>query len=79
MGESSLGTIGTTIERSGKLLSMASSLKGKGLLNAKTKQRGDQYVRFVVTLPKNGDPDLEKVIRDWAKSHPYDVRAKFTS
>ena len=54
-------------------------LKGKGILNAKTKQRGDQYVRFVVTLPKNIDADLEKAVRDWAKSHAYDVRGKFTS
>ncbi|MBI2255239.1 MAG: DnaJ domain-containing protein [Proteobacteria bacterium] len=54
-------------------------LKGKGLTNAKTKQRGDQYVRFVVTLPKNVDADLEKAIREWAKQHSYDVRAKFTS
>ncbi|WP_374378679.1 DnaJ C-terminal domain-containing protein [Dongia sp.] len=54
-------------------------LKGKGILNPKTKQRGDQYVRFVVTLPKNVDADLEKAVRDWAKAHPYDVRGKFTS
>ena len=54
-------------------------LKGKGLTNVKTKQRGDQYVRFVVTLPKNVDADLEKAIREWAKNHPYDVRGKFTS
>ncbi|MDY0871508.1 DnaJ C-terminal domain-containing protein [Dongia rigui] len=54
-------------------------LKGKGILNAKTKQRGDQYVRFVVTLPKNGDADLEKAIGEWAKTHAYDVRSKFTS
>jgi DnaJ-class molecular chaperone len=54
-------------------------LKGKGILNPKTKQRGDQYVRFVVTLPKDGDGELEKAIADWAKKYPYDVRAKFTS
>ena len=52
-------------------------LKGKGNLNPKSKQRGDQYVRFVVTLPKQIDGDLEKAIRDWAKAHPYEVRGKF--
>ncbi len=52
-------------------------LKGKGILNAKTKQRGDQYVRFVVTLPKQIDADLEKAVKDWAKHHAYDVRGKF--
>ena len=54
-------------------------LKGKGILNPKTKLRGDQYVRFVVTLPTNIDADLEAKVREWAKAHPYDVRAKFTS
>lgn len=52
-------------------------LKGKGILNPKTKIRGDQYVRFVVTLPGHVDPDLERAVRDWAKAHPYDVRGKF--
>lgn len=53
-------------------------LKGKGILNPKTKQRGDQYVRFVVTLPAKSDPALEALVKDWAKSHSYDVRKKFT-
>ncbi|WP_374371499.1 DnaJ C-terminal domain-containing protein [Dongia sp.] len=52
-------------------------LKGKGILNPKTKNRGDQYVRFVVTLPPKSDPDLEAAIKTWAKSHDYDVRKKF--
>lgn len=52
-------------------------LKGKGILNPKTKTRGDQYVRFVVTLPAKPDPDLEDAIRKWAKSNAYDVRKKF--
>lgn len=52
-------------------------LKGKGILNAKSKLRGDQYVRFVVTLPAAIDADLEAKVREWAKAHPYDVRGKF--
>lgn len=54
-------------------------LKGKGVLNPKNKVRGDQYVRFVVTLPAQIDADLERAVRDWSKAHPYDVRAKFKS
>lgn len=52
-------------------------LKGKGLTNPKTKARGDQYVRFVVTLPAKADPDLETAIKTWAAQHPYSVRQKF--
>ncbi len=51
-------------------------LKGKGIADPKTGQRGDQYVRFVVVLPKQMDADLEQAI---AKSpgSDQDVRAKF--
>jgi DnaJ-class molecular chaperone len=52
-------------------------LKGKGIQNPKTKTRGDQYVRFVVTLPAKADTALEAAIKDWAKAHPYEVRRKF--
>jgi DnaJ-class molecular chaperone len=52
-------------------------LKGKGLTNPKSKTRGDQYVRFVVTLPAKADPELEAVIKSWAVKHPYSVRQKF--
>jgi len=54
-------------------------LKGKGIADPKTGQRGDQYVRFVVVLPKQMDTDLEQAIERSAKSPPgeQDVRAKF--
>jgi DnaJ-class molecular chaperone len=52
-------------------------LKGKGILNSKTKTCGDQYVRFVVTLPRDIDPDLDSAVRKWATAHPYEVRGKF--
>jgi DnaJ-class molecular chaperone len=52
-------------------------LKGKGIENAKAKTYGDQYVRFVVTLPRPIDSDLESAIERWAKHHPYTVRGKF--
>jgi len=55
-------------------------LKGKGIVDPKTGQRGDQYVRFVVVLPKQMDADLEQAIERWAKSHSseQDVREKFS-
>jgi DnaJ-class molecular chaperone len=54
-------------------------LKGKGIADPKTGQRGDQYVRFVVMLPKETDPDLAQAVESWAKTHgaDQDVRAKF--
>jgi DnaJ-class molecular chaperone len=54
-------------------------LKGKGIADPKTGQRGDQYVRFVVVLPKEMDPDLAQAVERWAKTHggDQDVRAKF--
>jgi DnaJ-class molecular chaperone len=51
-------------------------LKGKGILNPKTNQRGDQYVRFAVVLPEEADQDLRDAIERWSKRHSYDVRSK---
>ncbi len=51
-------------------------LKGKGIANAKG-DRGDQYVRLVVTLPEKIDDDLAGFIEKWAPKHPYEVRGKF--
>jgi DnaJ-class molecular chaperone len=50
-------------------------LRGKGILDAKSRQRGDQYVHLKVVLPKSPDPELEKLVEQWAKSHAYDPRA----
>ncbi|HVJ40841.1 MAG TPA: DnaJ C-terminal domain-containing protein [Dongiaceae bacterium] len=51
-------------------------LKGKGVLNPKTNQHGDQYVRFTVMLPEQVDQDLRDAIERWSKRHSYDVRGK---
>jgi DnaJ-class molecular chaperone len=53
-------------------------LKGKGIADPKTGQRGDQYVRFVVVLPKQMDTDLEQAVERSAKAQGEDVRAKFS-
>jgi DnaJ-class molecular chaperone len=54
-------------------------LKGKGVPDPKG-QRGDQYVRFVVVLPRQLDSELEQSIERWAKTHgaEQDVREKFS-
>jgi len=54
-------------------------LKGKGVVDAKG-VRGDQYVRFVVVLPRQMDSDLEASIERWARTPAadQDVREKFS-
>jgi DnaJ-class molecular chaperone len=54
-------------------------LKGKGVPDPKG-QRGDQYVRFVVVLPRQMDSELEQSVERWAKTHgaDQDVREKFS-
>jgi DnaJ-class molecular chaperone len=50
-------------------------LRGKGIVDPRTGQRGDQYVRLKVVLPKAADPELEDFVRRWSAEHPYDPRA----
>ncbi len=51
-------------------------LKGKGIVDRKAGTRGDQYVELKVMLPEKRDPELERLIAEWAKDHDYVVRAK---
>jgi DnaJ-class molecular chaperone len=50
-------------------------LRGRGVRDPRSGQRGDQYVRLQVVLPKTPDPELEDSVRRWAKDHAYDPRA----
>jgi DnaJ-class molecular chaperone len=50
-------------------------LRGRGIVDQKSKQRGDQYVRLQVVLPKEPDPELEAFVRQWAADHGDDPRA----
>jgi DnaJ-class molecular chaperone len=50
-------------------------LRGKGIVDPRSGQRGDQYVHLKVVLPKAPDAELEKLVKQWAESHPYDPRA----
>jgi len=49
-------------------------LKGKGIVDPKSKHRGDQYVRLKVVLPKKVDAELEQFLERWSSDHPYDPR-----
>jgi DnaJ-class molecular chaperone len=51
-------------------------LRGRGIQPGKNGERGDQYVRLVVVLPKEIDPDLKDAIETAAKKRPYKVRGK---
>lgn len=51
-------------------------LKGKGILDQRSGQRGDQYVHLTVMLPDDADGALRKAIEEWTAGHAYDVRAK---
>lgn len=50
-------------------------LKGKGVIDAKTGVRGDQYVRVRLTLPEEPDRDLERFLEKW-KPKAYQPRKK---
>jgi len=49
-------------------------LKGKGIVDRSTGQRGDHYVRLKVVLPDRADPELTDFLEKWARRHPYTVR-----
>lgn len=52
-------------------------LKGKGVLDRRSKRRGDQYVKLKVALPDRADPELREFLARWAPDHPYDPRGKY--
>jgi DnaJ-class molecular chaperone len=50
-------------------------LKGRGLLDRKTQQRGDQYVKLKVVLPDAPDDKLKQFLESWEQGKAYDPRA----
>ena len=50
-------------------------LKGRGLLDRKSKQRGDQYVKLKVVLPDKPDDKLKEFLQSWDAGKAYDPRA----
>ena len=51
-------------------------LKGRGLLDRRTGQRGDQYVTLKVVLPERPDAELKQFLERWGQEHAYDPRGK---
>ena len=49
-------------------------LRGRGVPDASTGQRGDHLVELRVVLPGHRDAELERLIVDWEALHPYDPR-----
>jgi len=49
-------------------------LKGRGLLDRKSGQRGDQYVKLKVVLPDKPDPALKEFVEKWEAGRAYDPR-----
>lgn len=50
-------------------------LRGRGV-HAKGGKKGDQLVKLKIVMPDKIDSDLESFMREWAKAHAYDPRAK---
>lgn len=53
-------------------------LKGKGVPNLKTKERGDQYMEIKIMMPDKISEDNRKGFEELAKSQPYNPRSKFS-
>jgi len=49
-------------------------LKGRGLLDRKSGQRGDQYVKLKVVLPAAPDDKLKEFLKTWEAGRTYDPR-----
>jgi DnaJ-class molecular chaperone len=49
-------------------------LRGRGLLDRKSGQRGDQYVKLKVTLPEHPDEKLKEFLEKWEAGRAYDPR-----
>lgn len=49
-------------------------LKGRGLLDRRSGQRGDQYVKLKVVLPEQPDEKLKEFLESWDAGRTYDPR-----
>jgi molecular chaperone DnaJ len=57
--------------QSGQML----KLKGKGAVNAKTRQKGDLLIRLVVRVPKTSDSETLEEVKKLEQLYPENVRA----
>ncbi|MCI0431286.1 MAG: DnaJ domain-containing protein [Rhodospirillales bacterium] len=51
-------------------------LKGRGVIDRKTGERGDQYVTLKVVLPERPDAELKQFLERWAAARGYNPRTK---
>lgn len=49
-------------------------LKGKGVVNAKTGRRGDQYVELKIVLPDPPGEELENFVKTWRRGREFNPR-----
>lgn len=49
-------------------------LKGRGLLDRKSGQRGDQYIKLKVVLPEQADDKLKEFLKGWEAGRRHDPR-----
>lgn len=49
-------------------------LKGRGVMQGRKGERGDQYVTLKVVLPDPPDGELVRFVESWGRAHPYKVR-----
>lgn len=49
-------------------------LKGRGLLDRRSGQRGDQYVKLKVVMPEQPDAKLKEFLESWEAGKAYDPR-----
>ena len=69
------GAVAMTIPR-GSNTGTTLRLKGKGVLDRRSGQRGHEYVTLKVVLPEEADPALEEFITGWQPSETYQPRHK---
>lgn len=67
------GPVSMTIPRGSNTGSVL-RLRARGIVDARSGQRGDQYLRLKVVLPKEADPQLEAFLQSWKPARPYDPR-----
>lgn len=70
------GTVAMTVPK-GSNAGSTLRLRGKGIVDLRTKQRGDQYVHLKIVLPKEQEPALEEMLRRWQADHPYNPRQEW--
>jgi DnaJ-class molecular chaperone len=69
------GTVSLKVPR-GSNTDTVLRLRGKGVQDQSTGNRGDQYVKLRVVLPEPPDPELTDLVEAWARSNSYNPRKK---